>query len=126
MIARSVECCRACSKSDSKSIRTSLVRLVKILHEAWMRNTANVRMSATRYLLVLASLMLLGCGAATSDSKTQLNSGYRDLEQHRYESALATADAFLRKYVAGAGSAEALYLQGRVHEARADAAGQAG
>src|SRR4051794_5771693 len=80
-------------------------------------------------LLVAGCLLLLsspGCGPAKPSPKEQLKSAYRDLEQQRYDQAFGEADAFLRQHPTGPGSAEALYLQGRVYEARAEGAGAAG
>jgi tetratricopeptide (TPR) repeat protein len=75
-------------------------------------------------LALIVAMAMPGC-AARGPGKEQLVAGYRDLEQHRYEQAFAAADSFLKQSPSGLGSAEALYLQGRVYEARAEAAGNA-
>jgi tetratricopeptide (TPR) repeat protein len=68
-----------------------------------------------------------GCASTREPSdKERLNAAYLDLEGKRYDRAFAAAEAYLQKSPAGPGSAEALYLQGRVYEARAEAAGTAG
>src|SRR4051812_405256 len=87
------------------------------------RSTAGV---ASVITFVMCATVLVGCGPSKPSPQQQLKSAYRDLEQQRYDQAFAEADAFLRQRPSGPGSGEALYLQGRVYEARAEAAGAAG
>src|SRR4051794_7934719 len=63
-----------------------------------------------------SATLLTGCAAPAPSPKEQLTVAYRDLDQRQYDSAYVKADAVLRKQPAGRGSAEALYLQGRVSE----------
>jgi outer membrane protein assembly factor BamD (BamD/ComL family) len=76
-------------------------------------------------LLILAALSLTGC-ATNQAAKTQLNTGYADLDQHQYDQAIQAADQYLQKTPNGPGSAEAQYLKGRVLEERADQADHVG
>ena len=61
-------------------------------------------------------------GAPTS-RRQLLAGGYAAFEQRRYDEAIAAAERVLAEDSVGPGSAEALYLQGRVHEQRALDAG---
>lgn len=80
---------------------------------------------AVSALALLSPVVLVGCAPAGPSPKEQLTAGYREFDQKLYDQAFATAEAFLKKTPAGPGSAEALYLQGRVYEARAEQAGTA-
>ena len=83
-------------------------------------------MPASRSRSASASRLDSGLRRAAPTPKEQLTVAYRDLDQRQYDSAYVKADAVLRKQPAGPGSAEALYLQGRVAEAKAEQAGTAG
>ena len=64
---------------------------------------------------------VVGCAADSQNARQQrdeLNAGYAALEQKQYGRAMGAADQFLTKTPAGPGSAEALYLRGRVLEER--------
>jgi hypothetical protein len=77
--------------------------------------------------LFALSAVVTGCAATAPTPKQQLTVAYHDLDQRQYDSAYLKAAAVLRKQPAGArGSAEALYLEGRVAEAKAEQAGTAG
>jgi tetratricopeptide (TPR) repeat protein len=76
--------------------------------------------------LFAISAVVTGCAAPAPTPKQQLTVAYHDLDQRQYDSAYLKADAVLRKQPAGPGSAEALYLEGRVAEAKAEQAGTAG
>ena len=67
-----------------------------------------------------------GLRPAAPGGKEELTAAYRDLDQRRYDQAFSEAGAFLEKNPTGPGSAEAVYLQGRIYEARAESAGTAG
>jgi outer membrane protein assembly factor BamD (BamD/ComL family) len=65
-------------------------------------------------------LLVAGCTSNTSpQSRQQLNAGYAALDRQDYNAAIASAEQFLHEHPnGGAGTAEALYLQGRVFEQR--------
>ncbi len=52
-------------------------------------------------------------------AKTKLNAGFAALDRKDYDGAMADAEAFLQHTPKGEGSAEAYYLEGRVHEEKA-------
>jgi tetratricopeptide (TPR) repeat protein len=70
---------------------------------------------------VLALALVAGCSEGPSlAERQQLHAGYASLNNRDYEAAMTAAEKFLRTHPPGApGSAEALYLQGRVYEQRA-------
>jgi tetratricopeptide (TPR) repeat protein len=75
-------------------------------------------MRNARWTLLVA--LLAGCTTTNSTTNRQaLNAGYQSLAAKDYEAAMARASEFLQRTPAGPGSAEALYLQGRVYEQRA-------
>jgi tetratricopeptide (TPR) repeat protein len=76
----------------------------------------------------LAALLAVGCSnSPTPNDRANLHAGYQALSQRDYEGAMTSAEKFLRNHPAGApGSAEALYLQGRVYEQRATSAESTG
>jgi len=78
------------------------------------------------YLLALA--LAAGCSSgSTPMDRAQLHAGFQSLNQRDYEGAMTAAEKFLRTHPPGApGSAEALYLQGRVYEQRATTAERTG
>ena len=90
-----------------------------------MRNARRAR----THLVVLPILTLTFFGCASDDAsrpanrRQELASGYAAFEQRRYDEAMQAADRVLREDSVGPGSAEALYLQGRVHEQNAQTAG---
>ena len=117
----------------------SETRRLDLSEEARMRNTRRAgRREHTTELTGAGNLLLpvivasclaasvCGCGPTGPTPKEQLTTAYRDLDQRRYDDAFAAAAAFLSKNPTGPGSAEALYLQGRVYDARAEATGNAG
>src|SRR3954451_9666935 len=61
-------------------------------------------------------------GAAKANRRDELAPGYSAFEQRRYDDAIAAAARPLSEDSVGPGSAEALYLQGRVHEQKAQEA----
>jgi TolA-binding protein len=80
--------------------------------------------------LLLAGL-LIGCASSKSiEDRKHLHAGYEALNQEDYEGAMTSSEQFLRDNPnGGPGTAEALYLQGRVYEqraARSDAAHREG
>lgn len=78
--------------------------------------------------LVLAALLLAGCtNSKTTEDRKTLQSGYDALATQDYDSAMARASDFIASNPnGGPGTPEALYLQGRVYEHRAEAADTAG
>ena len=93
-----------------------------------MRNARKRR--ARRWRLTSILLLSLGCcapaGCASNEKgadgvsrREELASGYTAFEQRRYDEAIAAAERVLAADSVGPGSAEALYLQGRVHEQKA-------
>jgi tetratricopeptide (TPR) repeat protein len=59
--------------------------------------------------------------------RAELNAGYQSLQQRDYNAAMTAAEKFLRAHpTGGPGTAEALYLQGRVYEQRATSGEHAG
>lgn len=77
--------------------------------------------------LFLGSVFTVGCGpkedvaagGGTASRRAELARGYQAFEQRRYDDAIAAAERVLSEDSTGPGSAEALYLQGRVHEQKA-------
>jgi tetratricopeptide (TPR) repeat protein len=55
----------------------------------------------------------------TTPRRAELAGGYAAFDQRRYDDAIQSADRVLSEDSTGPGSAEALYLQGRVHEQKA-------
>jgi TolA-binding protein len=79
--------------------------------------------------ILLAGLLVTGCAANTqpTENRKTLQAGYQALEAGDYNTAMAQSEQFLRDNpTAGRGTPEALYLQGRVLEHRAEAADNAG
>lgn len=72
--------------------------------------------------------LLGGCTTTSSrvSNRQALNAGYQSLAAKDYEAAMARASEFLQRQPEGPGSAEALYLQGRVYEQRAEEDASAG
>jgi tetratricopeptide (TPR) repeat protein len=64
-----------------------------------------------------------GANAARRD---QLAGAYQAFDERRYDDAIAAAERVLTEDATGPGSAEALYLEGRVHEQQAVQAGTTG
>lgn len=82
-------------------------------------------MRNVRWILLVG--LLCGCTANNPNANRQaLNAGYQSLAAKDYEAAMARASEFLQRTPAGPGSAEALYLQGRVYEQRAQDSASAG
>lgn len=76
---------------------------------------------------ILLVALLGGCAANNPNvNRQELNAGYQSLAAKDYEAAMARASEFLQRRPEGPGSAEALYLQGRVHEQRAQDEATAG
>lgn len=79
--------------------------------------------------MLLTALLAVGCAAntQTTENRKTLQAGYQALESGDYDTAMAQSEQFLRDNpTAGRGTPEALYLQGRVLEHRAEAADNAG
>ena len=79
--------------------------------------------------ILLAALLVTGCAAntQTAENRKTLEAGYQALESGDYDGAMAQSEQFLKDNpTAGRGTPEALYLQGRVLEHRAEAADAAG
>lgn len=78
--------------------------------------------------LILAALLVAGCtNSKTTEDKKTLQSGYDALAAQDYDNAMARSSEFIASNPnGGAGTPEALYLQGRVYEHRAEAADSAG
>jgi tetratricopeptide (TPR) repeat protein len=72
---------------------------------------------------------MTGCASndagAPSTRKQELAGGYAAFEQKRYDDAIQSAERVLSNDSVGAGSAEALYLKGRVYEQKAQEAATA-
>lgn len=80
-------------------------------------------------VLFLAAAGSVGCASkdpkAARSRKEELTGGYQALEQRRYDDAMQAAERVLSEDSVGPGTAEALYLQGRVYEQKSiDAPGQ--
>jgi outer membrane protein assembly factor BamD (BamD/ComL family) len=93
------------------------------MRNAWRR--------AGAIILLSQCLALAGGGCASGeDGKAQpsrrqeLATGYAAFEQRQYDQAIAAAERVLAEDSVGPGSAEALYLQGRVNEQKALEAGK--
>ena len=91
------------------------------MRNAWRRGGA---------IILLSQCVLLtgGCasgegGGARPSRKQELAGAYAAFDQRQYDEAMAAAARVLEGDSVGAGSAEALYLQGRVHEQKALEAG---
>ena len=71
--------------------------------------------------LVLVVLAVGGCGnSVTPSGRQQLQAGYQAIEHNDYDGAMRAAEQFLHDHPqGGGGTAEALYLEGRVYEHRA-------
>lgn len=84
-------------------------------------------MRNARWVLV-AALLVAGCASSKSaEDKKTLQSGYDALSVRDYDAAMARASEFIASNPnGGPGTPEALYLQGRVLEHRAETADQAG
>jgi tetratricopeptide (TPR) repeat protein len=78
--------------------------------------------------VVLAALLVAGCASSKSaDDKKTLQAGYDALSAQDYDTAMARSSEFIANNPnGGAGTPEALYLQGRVYEHRAEVADNAG
>ena len=69
---------------------------------------------------LILGVLIAGCTSNNAQSRRALNAGYQALEQNDYNGAMAVAEQFLREHPnGGPGTAEALYLEGRVYEQRA-------
>ena len=77
--------------------------------------------NASYSFLILAALAVVGCNnSVTPAGRQQLQSGYQAIAHNDYEGAMRAAEQFLREHPqGGGGTAEALYLEGRVYEHRA-------
>jgi len=71
--------------------------------------------------LVLAGLAVGGCSnSVTPAGREQLQAGYQAIARNDYDGAMRAAEQFLHDHPkGGGGTAEALYLEGRVYEHRA-------
>ena len=93
-----------------------------------MRN-AGGRVASHFTLLLIAAAAACAPGCApkdpaagvrgTASRRAELAGGYQAFDQRRYDDAIRSAEKVLAEDSTGPGSAEALYLQGRVHEQRA-------
>lgn len=77
---------------------------------------------------VLAMLLVAGCANnKTAENKSTLQAGYDALSAQDYDTAMARSSEFIANNpTGGAGTPEALYLQGRVYEHRAETADNQG
>lgn len=77
---------------------------------------------------VLIIGLAAGCTATNNQNANRqaLNAGYQSLAGKDYDAAMARASEFLQRQPEGPGSAEALYLEGRVYEQRAQEDATAG
>jgi tetratricopeptide (TPR) repeat protein len=73
------------------------------------------------YVLVAVMAVAAGCGtSATPSGRQQLQAGYQAIDRKDYEGAMRAAEQFLHDNPHNEqGTAEALYLKGRVYEQRA-------
>jgi len=78
--------------------------------------------------MLLAALLVAGCASSkTADDKKTLQAGYDALSAQDYDGAMARSSEFIANNPnGGAGTPDALYLQGRVYEHRAETADAAG
>jgi tetratricopeptide (TPR) repeat protein len=86
-------------------------------------------MRNARWLLLTALVMMAGCAASsqTAGDRKTLQAGYQALNAGDYDGAMRESEQFLKDNpTAGRGTPEALYLQGRALEHRAEAADSAG
>lgn len=78
---------------------------------------------------VCCATALTGCASndpgAPSTRRQELAGGYAAFEQKRYDEAIQSAERVLAGDAVGAGTAEALYLKGRVYEQKAQEAATA-
>ena len=93
-----------------------------------MRNAWRGRTGTLILLLHAGAALLGGCasgegGGAKPSRKQELAGAYAAFEQRQYDEAIAAAQRVLAEDSVGPGSAEALYLQGRVHEQKAKESG---
>ena len=87
----------------------------------------NARRAGTVTFILLAAAGAWAAGGCApgdksvprTDRRQELAAGYAAFEQQRYDEAIAAAERVLAQDSVGPGSAEALYLQGRVHEQKA-------
>lgn len=88
-----------------------------------MRNATRTRTHAWILSLPVLASMVAGCtpkdGGPRPSRRQELAGGYAAFDQRRYDEAIAAAERVLAEDAIGPGSAEALYLQGRVHEQKA-------
>jgi tetratricopeptide (TPR) repeat protein len=74
-------------------------------------------------MLATTAICLAGCASKDAPSgagrRQELAAGYIAFDQQRYDDAIAAAERVLAEDSVGPGSAEALYLEGRVHEQKA-------
>ena len=94
-----------------------------------MRNASSGARSGWGLFFIGAAALIGGCtpkdqsGArGTASRRAELTGGYQAFEQRRYDDAIQSAERVLAEDSTGPGSAEALYLQGRVHEQKASKA----
>src|SRR4051812_38549785 len=96
-----------------------------------MRNVGRRRTPGLIWVVPWLSLAaaLAGCAprdrsaAAQPTRQQELAGAYSAFEQRQYDQAIAAADRVLSEDSVGPGSAEALYLKGRVEEQKAKEAG---
>ena len=89
----------------------------------------NARRGVAGTLILLLGAAAAGCsshdkpGAARPSRRQELAGAYSAFEQRQYDQAIAAADRVLAEDSVGPGSAEALYVKGRVEEQKAKDAG---
>jgi outer membrane protein assembly factor BamD (BamD/ComL family) len=93
-----------------------------------MRNAA--RAGTHTFILLLATVggATGGCSshnkaAPAASRRQELAAGYAAFDQRHYDEAIGAAERVLKEDSVGPGSAEALYLEGRVHEQKAQEGG---
>lgn len=89
-----------------------------------MRNARReLRQTSILVVRIVGLVALAGCASndagGASTRKQELAGGYAAFEQKRYDDAIQSAERLLAQDSVGPGSAEALYLQGRVYEQKA-------
>lgn len=67
-----------------------------------------------------------GVATGTASRREHLAGGYQAFDERRYDDAIAAAERVLAEDPTGPGAAEALYLEGRVHEQQAKGAATTG
>src|SRR4051812_23657259 len=103
--------------------------LATVTNEARMRNANGTRRRAKWWAgAALCLTVVAGCAPRDAGSagqpaeavrREQLAGGFQAFDERRYDDAIQSAERVLAEDSSGPGSAEAMYLEARVHEQRA-------